>query len=65
MPRRWYLGSQNDGLFIIDTPPRPSKDDEFFERTDGPTFAIPVNCLGSKIAQMIIDQHNLENDNVA
>lgn len=23
----WYVGSQNDGLFIIDQPPRPSTDD--------------------------------------
>jgi len=24
--KRWYLGSMNDGRFIIDTPPRPSNE---------------------------------------
>jgi hypothetical protein len=26
-PERWYVGSMNDCLFIIDQPPRPSNDD--------------------------------------
>jgi len=24
---KWYVGAKNDGLFIIDKPPRPSNDD--------------------------------------
>ena len=27
MEERWYVGAKNDGLFIIDKPPRPSNDD--------------------------------------
>lgn len=26
-PGPWFIGAQNDGLFIIDKPPRPSTDD--------------------------------------
>ena len=35
-PGPWHVGSQNDGLFIINQPPRPSTDDIRFG-TDGPT----------------------------
>lgn len=28
-----YVGAMNDGLFIIDQPPRPSNDDRYHERT--------------------------------
>ena len=34
--RKWYLGSLNDGLFIIDTPPQPSTDYAWHDRPDGP-----------------------------
>lgn len=27
MKERWYVGAQNDALFIINRPPRPSNDD--------------------------------------
>jgi hypothetical protein len=55
---RWYLGSMNDGLFIINTPPRPSTDDQFHERTDGPTVVLNVNGLPQARAQEIVDAHN-------
>jgi hypothetical protein len=56
-PTIWYLGSMNDGLFIINQPPRPSNDDVFPDR-DGPTVALPVHGLTIKQAQAVCDAHN-------
>lgn len=56
----WYLGAQNDALYIINTPPRPSNDDCFHDRTDGPTLVIPVHGLSDSVAQRIVDAHNAE-----
>jgi hypothetical protein len=56
-PTIWYLGSMNDGLFIINQPPRPSNDDVFPDR-DGPTVALPVHRLTIKQAQAVCDAHN-------
>ena len=55
---RWWLGAQNDGLFIINQQPRHSNDDQFHERTDGPSFAVPLGTINEKHAQAIIDEHN-------
>lgn len=57
---RWYLGSQNDGLFIIDTPPRPSNDDAIHDRKDGPSLVIPLGDIPKSRAQAIVDAHNSE-----
>jgi hypothetical protein len=54
----WYLGAQNDGLFIIDTPPRPSNDDQWHDRTDGPELVIPLSGVSKDVAQWIVDAHN-------
>ena len=56
--RRWYLGSQNDGLFIIDMPPRPSNDDQWHDRPDGPSLVIPLGAMSREKAQAIVDAHN-------
>lgn len=56
--RRWYLGAQNDGLFIIDTPPRPSNDDQWHDRPDGPSLVIPLGAMSREKAQAIVDAHN-------
>lgn len=56
----WYLGSMNDGLFIINTPPRPSTDDVWFDRPDGPTLVLNVVALSEERAQAIVDAHNFE-----
>ena len=56
--RRWYLGSLNDGLFIIDTPPRPSTDDAWRDRPDGPSLVLNVVALKPEQAQAIVDAHN-------
>jgi hypothetical protein len=56
--KQWWLGSQNDGLFIINQPPRPSNDDQFHERTDGPSFVVPLGTLKEKHAQALVDEHN-------
>lgn len=53
---RWYLGAQNDGLFIINRPPRPSNDD--VDPDSGPTLAIPVAGISRQAAQTIVDAHN-------
>lgn len=54
----WHLGSMNDGLFIIDTPPRPSTDDIHGERTDGPSMVLKAHGLSVADAQAICDAHN-------
>lgn len=55
---RWYLGSMNDGLFIIDMPPRPSTDDIWHDRPDGPGMVLNVTDLPHAKAQAIVDAHN-------
>jgi hypothetical protein len=32
----WYVGSMNDCVFIINKPPRPSTDEVWHDRPDGP-----------------------------
>ena len=59
LPERWYVGSMNDGCFIINRPPRPSHDHRVhdadvrcitgFPSADDATFAA---------AQRICDAHN-------
>lgn len=56
--KRWYLGSKNDGLFIIDEPPRPSNDDVWHDRSPGPTLVLNVVALSAGHAQEIVDAHN-------
>lgn len=58
MLERWYLGAMNDGLFIINTPPRPSTDDIWHDRPDGPTLVLNVVALSQEQAQAIVDAHN-------
>ena len=55
---RWYLSSMNDGLFIINTPPRPSTENVWHDRSDGPTLVIPIHEMDHKMAQKICDAHN-------
>lgn len=55
---RWYLGSQNDNLFIINAKPRPSNDDVWPDSPHGPTMAISVEGLDTAKAQAIVDEHN-------
>lgn len=55
---RWYLGSMNDGLFIINTPPRPSNDDVWHDRPDGPSMVLNVTSLTRQEAQSVVDAHN-------
>ena len=56
--RKWHLGSMNDGLFIIDTLPRPSTDDIHAGRTDGPSLVLKAHGLSVADAQAICDAHN-------
>lgn len=57
--QKWYLGSMNDGLFIINMPPRPSTDDQFHERDDGPSMVINVSGMDPQLAYEIVSAHNL------
>lgn len=59
-PGPWYLGSLNDGLFIINTPPRPSTDEVWHDRPDGPTLVLNVVALEQEQSQAIVDVHNAE-----
>jgi hypothetical protein len=56
---RWYIGSMNDGLFIINTPPRPSNDYPWHDRPDGPTMVLAVSGMSLVRVQEIVDAHNL------
>lgn len=56
--KRWHLGAMNDGLFIINAPPRPSTDDTWPDRPDGPTMVLNVTELSEAKAQAIVDAHN-------
>ena len=56
---RWYLGSMNDGLFIINRPPRPAPNDAGpGEVGDSPTLVVALGDLREDLAQQIIDAHN-------
>lgn len=58
MSERWYVGAMNDVLFIINRPPRPSNDDVWFDRPDGPTMVLPTYPLADERVQAIVDAHN-------
>lgn len=62
---KWFLGSMNDGLFIINQPPRPSTDDVWAERLDGPDMVLNVTELTLPKAQAVCDAHNTTADYVA
>lgn len=55
---RWYLASMNDGLFIINAPPRPSNDDVWPDRPDGPSIVLNVTELPKEKATKIVDTLN-------
>lgn len=55
--KRWYLASKNDGLFIIDAPPRPSNDDQNHD-AGGPDMVLNISALSHERAQEIVDAHN-------
>ena len=57
--QKWYLGSMNDGLFIINQPPRPSTDEQFHEREDGPSMVLNVSGIDPQLAYEIVLAHNL------
>lgn len=57
---KWYLGSMNDGLFIINTPPSPDNDNPWFDTPHGPSMVLNVTDLTEKKAQAICDAHNAE-----
>lgn len=57
--QRWYLGSMNDGLFIIDAPPSPSGTDvPPGDYGRGPNMVLNVTELTLAKAQAICDAHN-------
>lgn len=56
--KHWYLGSMNDGLFIIDRPPRPSTDD--INPNVGPDVVLNVTNLPQEKAEAIVAAHNAE-----
>jgi hypothetical protein len=56
--RAWHLGSMNDGLFIIDSLPRPSNDYVYEERQNGPSVVLKVSGLSNADAQAVCDAHN-------
>jgi hypothetical protein len=59
-PMRWHLASMNDGLFIINAPPRPSNDDIWPDRKDGPSIVLNVTELPADKARKIVDAMNAQ-----
>ena len=55
---RWHLASMNDGLFIINAPPRPSTDDVWHDRPDGPSVVLNVTDLPRDKAAEIVKAMN-------
>ena len=56
---RWYVGSMNDGCFIINKPPRPSHDYPVHDADVKCITGFPSNCAATfKVAQAICDAHN-------
>lgn len=51
----WYVGAQNDGLFVIDAPPRPSTDDI---NPDQDVNVIAVLGDNRAAAELLVHEHN-------
>jgi hypothetical protein len=56
--KRWYVGAQNDGLFIINAEPAPSNDYPWHDKPSGPTIALNVTELSLAKAQKVVDVMN-------
>ena len=54
---KWYLGSMNDALFIIDKPPMPAPDDTGpYEMPNGPK---PISAaIDERNGELIVAAHN-------
>lgn len=55
---RWYLGSMNDGLIIIDRAPLTGNDVPPGIYPGDPELILNVACLTEVQAQAIVDAHN-------
>lgn len=59
LPALWFVGSMNDGCFIIDKPPRPSHDYPNHDADVRCITGFPANCNATfKAAQAICEAHN-------
>jgi hypothetical protein len=56
----WYLGTMNDGLFIIDGPPRPGPNDTgpWDIPNDPQAIAGELGPIGEAKAKQIVEAHN-------
>lgn len=54
--KKWYLGAQNDGLFIIDQPPAPSNDHPKHDAQVAVIAAVPDGA--ADFAKTVIAAHN-------
>lgn len=54
--KKWYLGTQNDGLFIVDQPPRQSNDYPMHDTNVN--LVLPVPADARKFAESVIAAHN-------
>jgi hypothetical protein len=57
---KWYLGAQNDGLFIIDQPPSTSND--YPNHMARVNVIAPVPVGAEDFAKAIVDAHNTNVD---
>lgn len=54
--KKWYLGAQNDGLFIIDQPPRSSNDNQMHDADVNCILPVPNSAMD--FAEAVIKAHN-------
>lgn len=54
--KKWYLGAQNDGLFIIDRPPHSSNDNQMHDADVN--CILPVPNGARDFAEAVIKAHN-------
>lgn len=53
----WYLGAMNDGLFIINKPPRSAEGELWQDQPDGPSVVLGPFTTEA-LAQAVVDAHN-------
>lgn len=54
--KKWYLGAQNDGLFIVDRQPSQSNDHPVHDASV--SLVLPVPAGAKDFAEVVIAAHN-------
>lgn len=54
---RWYVGTMNDGYFVIDKPPQPAPVD-YVCTMDHDVNVIAVCGSNKQVAELLVSEHN-------